>query len=1041
MERMLRLLLITVFCCGQVSAFAAWSAGPLMADSLPPVAAGAWHDLQVNELNRLPVHTSFFAYENEQLARQGDKTRSARFLSLHGDWAFSGATDADGELVARGTMPVPGMWELNGFGDPIYKNVGYAWFGHFDGKAPDVPLKNNHKGMYRRTIAIPDAWQGKQVIAHFGSVTSCICLWVNGRFVGYAEDSKTAAEFDITPYLQKGDNELAFMVRRWCDGTWGEDQDFWRLTGVARESYLYCRDAKAHIDDLRIETDLINGYRDGTLTIRPLTTGKVQLYYTLYAPDGREVWNGTATSFTLKDVKAWTAETPYLYTLVTRLLPARKYPEKGAETEAVVQKIGFRKVEIKGGQLLVNGQPVLIKGANRHEMDPDGGYVVSRERMIQDIRLMKQFNINAVRTCHYPDDPVWYELCDEYGLYVVAEANFEAHGLGFGAKADTYDPKFAKTILERNRHNVAVHYNHPSIIYWSLGNESADGPNFSAAYRWIKEQDRQRPIQWEPANGGENSDIMCPMYWTHRQCEEYAKDETKQKPLIQCEYSHAMGNSCGGFKEYWELVRKYPKYQGGFIWDFVDQGLRMKGKGYERSYYYGGDFNDYDPSDNNFNCNGLISPDRVPNPHMYEVGYQYQNIWTELIDKRNTIVRIHNEYFFRDLSHIALHWQYVHQGVVLKEGVIDHIDCAPQQSADITLPVFQITDGVDGMGNDSGTVLLNIDFRLKNDEGLLKEGTTVAHQQFDYSWIDICRMVKPEKKWKSLKIRDQKNEPQLTIGNDLFRIAFDKATGLLASYQVKGVSLLGDGGTLKPYFWRAPTDNDMGAGLHRTQKVWKHPKMELKRLDVSKKTKNEVQVKAHYRLPEVAADLSVTYEIAGNGAMTVVQSLDVESDTLPDMFRFGMVMQLPYDMDRSEFYGRGPVENYPDRNTSQRLGVYKQTADEQFYPYVRPQETGLKTDVEWWKQGNGKGTAIEISGHQLCMSALHYDIEELDEGDEKHQRHAADLKKSRFTNLFIDGEHAGVGGVDSWSQRALPLPPYRVKATDKQFRFRITPLK
>ena len=434
MERMLRLLLIVVFCCGQMSAFAAWSAGPLMADSLPPVAAGAWHDLQVNELNRLPVHTSFFAYENEQLARQGDKTRSARFLSLHGDWAFSGATDADGELVARGTMPVPGMWELNGFGDPIYKNVGYAWFGHFDGKAPDVPLKNNHKGMYRRTIAIPDAWQGKQVIAHFGSVTSCICLWVNGRFVGYAEDSKTAAEFDITPYLQKGDNELAFMVRRWCDGTWGEDQDFWRLTGVARESYLYCRDAKAHIDDLRIETDLVNGYRDGMLTIRPLTTGKVQLYYTLYAPDGREVWNGTATSVTLKDVKAWTAETPYLYTLVTRLLPARKYPEKGAETEAVVQKIGFRKVEIKGGQLLVNGQPVLIKGANRHEMDPDGGYVVSRERMIQDIRLMKQFNINAVRTCHYPDDPVWYELCDEYGLYVVAEANFEAHGLGFGEK-------------------------------------------------------------------------------------------------------------------------------------------------------------------------------------------------------------------------------------------------------------------------------------------------------------------------------------------------------------------------------------------------------------------------------------------------------------------------------------------------------------------------------------------------------------------------------------------------------------------------------
>ena len=1000
-----------------------------------------WHDLQVNEVNRLPVHTSFFAYENEQLARQGDKTQSTRFLSLHGDWDFSYAEHANGVLEPKGKMPVPGMWELNGFGAPVYKNVGYAWFGHFNGKAPDVPIKDNHKGMYRRTFTIPDDWQGKLVIAHFGSVTSCITLYVNGKFVGYAEDSKIAAEFDITPYLQNGDNEVAFMVRRWCDGTWGEDQDFWRLTGVARESYLYCRDRNLHIDDLRVVTDLTNNYQDGTLTIHPLITGKGQLYYTLLDPDGKEVWNGTTTTAFVKNVKAWTAETPYLYTLVTRLFPARKYPEKGAELEAVVQKIGFRKIEIKNAQLHVNGQPVLIKGVNRHEIDPDGGYIVSRERMIQDIRLMKQFNVNAVRTCHYPDDPMWYDLCDEYGLYVVAEANFEAHGLGFGEKADSYDAKFAKTILERNQHNVAVHYNHPSIIYWSLGNESADGPNFTAAYQWIKGQDSQRPIQWEPANGGENSDIMCPMYWTHAQCEAYAKDETKQKPLIQCEYSHAMGNSCGGFKEYWDIIRKYPKYQGGFIWDFVDQGLRMKGKGYETSYYYGGDFNDYDPSDNNFNCNGLVSPDRVPNPHMYEVGYQYQNIWTELIDKRNGLFRIHNEHFFRDLSHIALHWQYVHQGVVLKEGVIDRIDCAPQQSADITLPVFQITDEMDGMGNDSGTVLLNIDFRLKNDEGLLKEGTTVAHQQFDYSWIDICRMVRPEKKWKSLKIHDKKNEPQLTIENDLLHLAFDKTTGLLISYQVNGNQLLGDGGTLKPNFWRAPTDNDMGAGLHRTQKVWKNPTMKLEKLTATRKNKNEVIVEARYGMSEVHATLVLVYQIESSGEMCVKQSMDIHDDSQPNMFRFGMVMQLPYDMEQSEFYGRGPIENYPDRNSSQRMGIYQQTADEQFYPYVRPQETGLKTDVEWWKQSNGNNLGIKVTGEKhLCMSALHYDIEELDEGNEKHQRHPGDLKKSRFTNLFIDGEHAGVGGVDSWSQRALPLPPYRVKATNKQFTFWIKPL-
>ena len=1036
MEKTLRILLVCVFCMARTWSFGASRVAPIVIDSLPPQVENAWHDLQTNEFNRLPVHTSFFAYESELLAREGDKGRSARFLSLHGDWSFSAADDADGELRPRGTMPVPGMWELNGFGDPVYKNVGYAWAGHFDGKAPDVPLKNNHKGLYRRTVTIPSGWEGKQVIAHFGSVTSCIYLWVNGSFAGYAEDSKTAAEFDITPYLQRGGNELAFMVRRWCDGTWGEDQDFWRMTGVARESFLYCRDAKAHIDDLRITTDLTNNYHDGTLAIQTHTTGNVQPYYTLYDEEGCEVWSGTATTTTIKNVKAWTAETPHLYSLVTRLYPARKYPEKGKELEVIVQKVGFRKIEIKGSQLLVNGQPVLIKGANRHEMDPDGGYVVSRERMIEDIRLMKRFNMNAVRTCHYPDDPVWYDLCDEYGLYIVAEANFEAHGLGFGERADSYGEKFAKTILERNQHNVAMHYNHPSIIYWSLGNESADGPNFTAAYRWIKSQDSQRPIQWEPAQGGDNSDFMCPMYWTHEQCETYAKDATKTKPLIQCEYAHAMGNSCGGFKEYMDIIRKYPKYQGGFIWDFVDQGLRMKGAGKETSYYYGGDFNDYDPSDNNFNCNGLLSPDRRPNPHMYEVGYQYQNIWTDWADKDRNIVRVHNEYFFRDLSHVELHWQYLSEGKLLEKGVISEIVCAPQQSVNIRIPGMKSG----GRMAEGGEQLLNIDFKLKGDERLLKKGETIAYQQLECQGSDVSTRCPQAAKGKSLKVRDKKKEQRLTIENDRFHLAFDRATGLLTGYQVEGRQLLGEGGTLKPNFWRAPTDNDMGAGRHRAQRMWKNPAMKLENLVAMREGRDEVRVNASYQLSDIPARLTLTYHVKGNGTVAVTQSLYTESDTLPGMFRFGMVMQLPYGMDRSEFYGRGPIENYSDRNTSQRIGVYEQTADEQFYPYIRPQETGLKTDVRWWRQSTRDGASIEISGQKLYMSALHYDIEMLDEGDEKHQRHPGELTKSRFTNLFIDSEHAGVGGVDSWSYRALPLPKYRVRAASKQLTFVITPM-
>ncbi|MBR1401040.1 MAG: DUF4981 domain-containing protein [Prevotella sp.] len=1037
-----------------------------------------WHNMAVNSVNALTKHTTFFPFENEQLALKGDMRQSERFVSLHGDWKFQWVENADQRPAdffktdyddsRWGRMPVPGMWELNGYGDPLYVNIGFAWRGHFqnptmaDYKEGDfnmaVPVKDNHVGSYRRTITIPEGWNGKQVIARFGSVTSNIYLWVNGSFVGYSEDSKVATEFDVTPYVHPGENLIAFQVFRWCDGSYCEDQDFWRLSGVARDSYLYCRDAETHIDDIRITPDLVNDYQDGTLTVKVLARGQGNVQLSLYDAGGNEVASGIINAWeeslpkqggvvlTVKNPKKWTAETPYLYTLVAKTISASqpkrvkgKKLQAVAETchEVIMQRVGFRKVEIKNAQLLVNGQPILIKGADRHEMDPDGGYVVSRERMIQDIQIMKRFNINAVRTCHYPDDPVWYDLCDEYGIYLCAEANQETHGFGYNKeKALSYTPLFGKQILERNQHNVQSHFNHPSIIIWSLGNETIDGPNFTAANQWIKAQDPSRPIHWERAAGGENTDIQCPMYATHEWCERYASDPNSTKPLIQCEYSHAMGNSSGGFKEYWELVRKYPKYQGGFIWDFVDQALR-KGNGYA----YGGDYNTYDPSDNNFNCNGLISPDRVPNPQMYEVGYYYQNIWAEPVDIAKGKIRVKNENFFKDLANVSMEWALLADGKTVQQGSIDNLDIAPQQQKEFTLPL-----GSDNEEYLNSELLLNIDFRLKQAEPLLEAGQTVAYNQLPISKY----LMNPEDNYDpsiKYKVKNDKKQSITTISAKDFTVAFNQQTGFLCRYDVAGKPMLGEGGTLKPNFWRAVTDNDMGAGTHRDYKVWRNPTLNLTLFEV-KQTKTKlgekvVNVKTAYDMPEVHATLSFTYVVNSAGEIVVHESMKATDGVeVPDMFRYGLILQMPYQMDRSHFYGRGPIESYADRKMSQRVGIYSQTANEQFYPYIRPQETGTKADIRWWEQTDAEGSGLHITcRNPFYTSALHYDVEALDDGDDKEQRHVQDIPKSKFTNLYIDREHAGVGGVNSWNKDALPLPQYRVKYANKRFGFVISPIR
>ncbi len=1031
-----------------------------------------WHDLQVNEINRLPLHTLHFAYDPNDFAGTGaeylDKKKSMNYLSLEGTWKFNWVANADERPTdfyktdlddsKWNNIQMPGNWEMLGYGQPEYVNVGFAWRGHFDQQPPAVPTKDNHVGSYRREINIPANWDGKRVIAHFGSVTSNIYLYVNGKFAGYAEDSKVAAEFDITPFLKKGKNLIAFQTFRWCDGSWCEDQDFWRLSGPARENYLYARSKEHRLLDVRVETELKNNYKDGALNITAKVQGNTLAYFGLYDPDGKEVIvtgtdnvkNGVAKyQLRVKNVRKWSAETPNLYTLVVSPI------QNGGmylPYEIVQVKVGFRKVEIKNKQFLVNGQPVLLKGADRHEMDPDEGYNVSEQRMIQDIMMMKRMNINAVRTSHYPNDPRWYDLCDKYGLYVVAEANQESHGFQYGDDAAAKKPEFAKQIMERNQHNVSMFYNHPSIVTWSMGNETVMGDNFLKAYKWIKSQDKTRPVQYEQARRGEGTDIFCPMYYSVAASEKYAKDPNSPMPLIQCEYNHTMGNSGGNLSDYWDLIRKYPILQGGFDWDFVDQALhrnivkpmsilpyKMNNEELRKiEYCYGGDYNKYDPSDNNFNCNGIIGPDRQMNPHAYEVAYQYQNIWAKMVNAETGEVSVHNENFFRDLSNYALAWSLEEDGVETQNGTIADLDVPAQQTKNFTIPY-------DKSKIKGKEVFLNIDFRLKEAEPLLTAGQVMAYAQLPVVTKQACsgdcsKMLAQGNGKKKMKLAAKKNNViAVTTPNLTFKI--DRSTGLISEYAYNGKSLLGEGGTLKPNFWRAPTDNDMGAGLQKKFQAWKNPQMNLKNIDVKKDKKtNSVTILTSFDMPEVQGQMDITYVVFANtGAVKVTEDFKAtEGAKVSDMFRFGMLMQMPYTMEKSNYYGRGPIENYSDRKDCMRIGVYTDDADNQYFPYIRPQESGTKSDIRWWKQTDATGMGLQVkSCTPFYASAIHFDTEELDDGDDKEQRHSFDLKKSKFTNLFLDSAHMGVGGENSWG--AWPLEKYRVHYGNKTFTFTLIP--
>ena len=1012
----MRKLLLSIAC------LVAW---PMLAADKTPV----WKDPSVNQVNREPRRAHFFAFENIDKAR-GDKAASARYLSMEGTWKFCFVKDHqnapkdfyslkydDSKWV---DFPVPGLFEINGYGDKIYKNMGYAWCTTFENNPPYIGETNNYTGSYRRTFDLPADWKGQEVFFHVGSATSNLSVWVNGRYVGYSEDAKVAAEFNITKYLKPGRNLIAMQVMRWCDGSYLEDQDFWRFTGIAREVYLYAT-PKVHIQDITIGQDYADG--KGLLNVDVKVAGKAQLEARLFDADGKQVAEGMTA--TVENVKPWTAETPYLYILELQLKQGEKV------LEVVRQKVGFRHIEIKGGQLLVNGQPILIKGADRHELDPDGGYVVSVERMIQDIRIMKQLNINAVRTCHYPDDPRWYDLCDEYGIYLTAESNLESHGMGYKEKTLAKNEAFAKMHIERQEGNVITYKNHPSIIVWSLGNEAGYGPNFERAYDWVKAYDKTRPCQFEQARQNGKTDIFCPMYLGYEDCVKYAQGDNP-RPLIQCEYAHAMGNSMGGFKEYWDIIRKYPKYQGGYIWDFVDQGLRDKSAITGKEIFtYGGDYGRYPASDHNFNCNGIIAPDRRLNPHAYEVGYYYQNVWITEKNLKEGQFEVYNENFFKNLDDLELVWT-----IRRHSGTIDVSGIAPQQRKLITDAELKATVARVLEHHPDAEVLVNFEFRSREAQPLIDKGQVLARQQFciqPYQFPVISDDVETPGITKEETISYLK----LTAAGTTLTIG--KWSGLIDYLDVDGKPMLLDRHSILPEFWRAPTDNDYGARFQERFAVWKSPEMKLKEFDVE-----DNGAEATFELPAVKATLKLTYTLTAEGEVIIRQQLDADDEAkVAPMFRYGMQLQMPQAYSSVKYYGRGPVENYCDRHDSEFLGVYEAKVADEYFPYVRPQESGNHTDVRWFRVLDAEGKGLEFyAGAPIEVSALNYLTEDLDDGPVKDKvigRHSGDLVERPLTQVHVQQRQMGLGCVNSWG--AWPREEYMLPYRDYDFTYVVKPVR
>ena len=998
---------------------------------------------EIFQLNRLPAHATFASYDTLEEALAGDRKASGFDSSLNGKWKFSFATNPDNRTANFYEMDfdcsdwneieVPGHWQLQGYDYPQYTNVRYPWIDSEALKPPFAPTKYNPVGSYAREFEVPDRWRGQPVFISFQGVESAFYVWLNGELVGYSEDSFTPAEFDLTPYLVEGPNKLAVEVYRWCDGSWLEDQDFWRMSGIFRDVYLYTAPG-IRIGDFFVRTELDDRNEDAVLSVETTvedyfgsgfggTTVEAMLYDAGFSPvwkkpiaaavpdgvgDSVKVVSSAAVARPLK----WSAEHPHLYTLVLALKDGT-----GKTTQYVGSRVGFRKFEIRDGLMRINGERIEFKGVNRHEFSCDTGRTLGEDEMVADIQLMKKHNINAVRTSHYPNQPRWYELCDEYGLYVIDETNLETHGswqYGQREEGDTVPaskPEWRANVVDRCNSMLQRDKNHPSVVIWSLGNESWGGDNFIHMKEHLRRHDPSRPVHYEGVfhcrKSEDASDIESQMYTKPADVEAYAlRVPAPTKPFLLCEYSHAMGNSCGGLHKYTELFEKYPILQGGFIWDWIDQAIRVKDADGTTRMAYGGDFGET-PHDGNFCGNGLLFADRTISPKLFEVKKCYQNVKFVAENAAEGRFAAKNRFLFTDLNEFRLAWRIENNGAPFGEGELE-LDAAPGQST-----AFELLSAYPSQAEEGDEFVLTLSLKLKNDTLWAEAGHEIAFEQFA---LPI-----------PVPVRITASEPDLapiacsltgdlwTVTGQDFAVRFDATTGEMFSYTVQGTELLKRG--LAPNFWRAYTDNDKGNGLPERCAVWRDAGAgrKLVKFETISST-TQAEARADYVLgTEPASYCSVAYRVRGDGAVAVSLVLR-PGEGLPEIPEVGMTFEMDRAFDTVSWYGKGPHENYWDRRAGARLGSFAGKVAEQIAPYLRPQESGNKTGVRFASIAGGFGAGIRIEGVPLFeLNASPYSPHELEKYDHAHL-----LPAPEKTFVRINYRQMGVGGDDTWGARTHP---------------------
>lgn len=1025
----------------------------VVAGSAQAQQAVEWEDPAVFAVNREPPRASFFGLESRSLALSKKLAASSYVRSLNGSWKFHWVersaerpTDFFEEAFddsGWSEIPVPGNWEVNGYGYPIYLNHPYA----FEPNPPFIQRHFNPVGSYRQRFEVPSGWGGRRVVLHFGSVNSAGYLWVNGQYVGYTEDSKLPAEFDVTEHVRPGENLLSLEVHRFSDGSYLEGQDFWRVAGLERDVYLYST-PRVFLGDVDARLGLDDAYVDGTLDLRLVIrnsdarvtqTGEIRVELlddrlnqvlpegvssrSFSVPGGGDT--DIALSHSVPSPRQWSAETPNLYTLVVSHTDGQ-----GGVREVVSLRVGFRRVEIRDGLLLVNGRPVTIRGVNRHEHDPVTARVMSEDRMVEDIRLMKEANINAVRTAHYPNHPRFYELTDEHGLYVVDEANIESHGMGYQPEVTLgNDPDWMAAHLARTRAMVERDKNHPSVIIWSLGNEGGNGVNFHATYDSTKARDPSRPVQYERSLQDRNTDIVVPQYPRFERMIEYAENHD-DRPYIMSEYAHAMGNSVGNFADYWDVIDRYPNLQGGFIWDWVDQGLLTSNDAGQSFFGYGGDFEPEGVrNDGNFLLNGIVLPDRRPNPSYWEVKKVYQPVRVTAVDAAGGLVEVHNRFDFRGLGHLVLAWSLLEDGVAIRSGEMAAPDVPAGERRRVRVPMGAVDPDLDAERH------LELSFRLAEGEGVLPAGHEVAWDQLQLPFEGVPHVRSVD----SLPPLSVEQGPEsVTLSAPRFQLELDLRSGRLTSWVFDGRELLLAGP--RPDFWRPPTDNDFGGRWQEKLAVWKQAGngFRPRSIEVQRVGPSEVLIHVEGEVPAGGSTYQTRYRILGNGEVTVDNRFTPGEEGLPRMPRFGMQVVVPRELATMTWFGRGPHESYWDRKTGARVRRFTGSVSGQFHPYVRPQENGNKTDVRWMALTDADGAGLLVIGEpRLSGSALHYLPGDLDGGDTRGQGHAGELRERDLVALQLDLRQMGVGGINSWGPTALP--EYSLDYKEYEFSFRLRP--